>query len=130
MSPEEVQALLAENAALRAEVPVFRLQVAELTQQLQAALIRIAELEQAQAAPPPFVKPNRPQPPEPKGPRRKRAAAYITLPRNGCSRRGLSSARWHNARTVATACAGRALTTPGKCSSYLRPSRSKSSSIR
>lgn len=78
MSPEEVQALLAENAALRAEVAALRLALAELTQQLRAALVRIAELEQDKTEPPPFVKPNRPQPTEPKGPRKKRAAEHNT----------------------------------------------------
>jgi hypothetical protein len=37
MSPEEVEALLAENAALRAEVAGFRPQLAELRQQLQSS---------------------------------------------------------------------------------------------
>lgn len=78
MSPEEVQALLAENAALRAAVVALRLELAELTQQLRAALVRIAELEQDKSAPPPFVKPNRPPPPEPKGRRKKRAAEHNT----------------------------------------------------
>lgn len=78
MRPEEVQALLAENTALRAEVAALRLQLAALTQQLQAALVRIAELEQDKTEPPPFVKPNRPAPSEPKRPRKKRASAYNT----------------------------------------------------
>ena len=78
MSPEEVQALLAENAALRAEVAGVRQQLAALTQQLQAALVRIGELEQDKSEPPSVVKPNRPTPPEPKAARRKRAAAHYT----------------------------------------------------
>ena len=78
MSPEEVEALLAENAALRAEVAGFRPQLAELTQQLQAALGRIAELEQRNAEPPTFVKPNRPIPTEPKAARKKRASEHNT----------------------------------------------------
>ncbi len=69
MTPEEVEILLAENAALRAEVGVLRAQ-------LQAALVRIAELEQDKPAPPPFVKPNRPQ--RSKEPRKKRAAEHNT----------------------------------------------------
>ena len=56
---EEVVSLRAENAALR--------------EQLAAALSRIAELEQQHHDPPPFVKPNRPKPTEPKPPRKKRA---------------------------------------------------------
>lgn len=68
MSPEEIQALLVENEALRAEVVGLR-------QRLEAALVRIAELEQGQSGPPPFVKPNRP-PPESKGLRKKRAPEH------------------------------------------------------
>jgi hypothetical protein len=51
--------LLAENTALRVEMATLRLQLAELTQQLQAASVRIAELEQDKTEPPPLVKPNR-----------------------------------------------------------------------
>jgi transposase len=78
MSPEEGEALLAENAALRAEVAGLRPQLAELTQQLQVALARIAELEQRNAEPPPFVKPNRPIAREPKVARQKRASEHNT----------------------------------------------------
>jgi hypothetical protein len=78
MSPEEVQALLAENAALRAEVAGVRQQLAAMTQQLQAALVRIGELEQDKSEPPSVVKPNRATPPEPKTARKKRAAAHNT----------------------------------------------------
>jgi len=78
MSPEEIQALVAENATLCAEVTALRLQVAELTQQLQAALVRIAELEQEKSEPPPFVKPNRPLGSEPKAVRKKRAPEHNT----------------------------------------------------
>ncbi len=56
----------------------LRLELAELTQQSRAALVRIAELEQDKTEPPPFVKPNRPQPTEPKEPRKKRAAEHNT----------------------------------------------------
>ena len=69
MSPEEIQALVAENDRLRAEVSALQQQVAGLTGQLQTALARIAELEQGAAEPPPFVKPNRP-PREAQGPAR------------------------------------------------------------
>jgi hypothetical protein len=78
MCDEEAQALLAENAQLRAEVAVMREQVAELTRQLQTALARIAELEQGKPEPPPFVKPNQPRPSASKGPRKKRAAEHNT----------------------------------------------------
>jgi transposase len=78
MRPEEIQALLAENAALRAEVTALRLQVAELTKQLQAALVRIAELEQQKTEPPSFVKPNRPLRSEGKAVRKKRASEHNT----------------------------------------------------
>jgi transposase len=77
MSPEEVQALLAENAALCAEVAALRLELAELTQQLRVALVRIAELEQDKTEPPAFVKPNRPARAA-KGPRKKRALEHNT----------------------------------------------------
>ncbi len=78
MSPEEIQALLAENAALRAEVSVLRLQLAAALQQLQVALVQIAALEQDKTEPPPFVKPNRPAPTESQGPRKKRAVEHNT----------------------------------------------------
>jgi hypothetical protein len=78
MSPEEVQVLLAENAALCAEVAGLRQQLAEITQQLQATVARIAELEQGKPEPPSFVKPNRPTTTEPKAPRKKRAPEHNT----------------------------------------------------
>lgn len=59
---EEVEQLRTENAALR--------------EQLAAALARIAELEQQRHDPPPFLKPNRPKPTEPKPPRKKRAPEH------------------------------------------------------
>ena len=76
MSDEEAQALLAENAQLRAEVAVLREQVAELMCQLQTALARIAELEQHKPEPPAIVKPNQSRSSESKGPRKKRASEH------------------------------------------------------
>jgi transposase len=76
MSPEEAQALVIENAALQADVSALRQQLAEVMQQLQAALMRIAELEHDKRELPAFVKPNRPQPSEPKKPRKKRAVEH------------------------------------------------------
>lgn len=67
--PDELTHLRTENAALAA-------QVATLEQQLAAALARIAELEQQRHDPPPFVKPNKAKPDEPKRPRKKRAAQH------------------------------------------------------
>jgi hypothetical protein len=78
MSPEEAQILLAENAALHAEVGVLRRRLTDVQGQLQTALARIAELEQGKREVPLFVKPNRPAPTEPKGPRKKRAAEHNT----------------------------------------------------
>jgi transposase len=66
---DELATLRTENAALAA-------QVTALEQQLAAALARIAELEQQRHDPPPFVKPNKPKPDAPKGPRKKRAAEH------------------------------------------------------
>jgi transposase len=66
---DEVERLGAENTDLRARVT-------ELEQHLAAALARIAELEQQRRDPPPFVKPNRPPPGDPKRPRKKRAPEH------------------------------------------------------
>ena len=77
MIHEEVSVLLAEKAALRAEMAGLRQQLAEMTQQWQAALARIAELEQGKPEPPAFVEPNRPST-EPKGPWKKRAPEHNT----------------------------------------------------
>jgi transposase len=65
---DEVGGLRAENAELHALV-------AQLQDQLAAALARIAELEQQRRDPPPFVKPNKPPHPDPT-PRKKRAAHH------------------------------------------------------
>jgi hypothetical protein len=65
---DELATLRTENAALAAQVAV--------PEQLAVALARIAELEQQRHDPPPFVKPNKPKPDEPKRPRKKRAAQH------------------------------------------------------
>lgn len=78
---EEVVRLREENAILRGRLEQseqrnagLSQKLAEVTDQLAMALARIAELEQQRPkGPPPFVKPNRPAPTEPKPPRRKRA---------------------------------------------------------
>jgi hypothetical protein len=71
--PDEQEILPAENAQLRAENSDLRSLVEQLQQQLAAAQVRIAELEQQRAEPPPFVKPNRPNRSDPKAARSKRA---------------------------------------------------------
>jgi len=65
-----------EVARLRAENAELRTLVAQLQEQLAAALARIAELEQQRRDPPSFVKPNTPKPTEPKPPRKKRARQH------------------------------------------------------
>ena len=64
-----------DNAQLRAENAELRILVAQLQEQLAAALKRIAELEQQRRDPPPFVKPNRPKRPA-VPPRKQRAREY------------------------------------------------------
>jgi transposase len=76
MTEEEINALLAENKRLHIEVGALRQQVGQLTDRLQAAMARIAELEQRKKKPPPFVKQNRPPRSEPSAPRKKRAAVH------------------------------------------------------
>ncbi len=76
MTPEEVEALLAENARLGAEVSRLQGEVTTLKAELQAALQRIEGLEKGKKEPPSFVKPNRPAASEKKGPRKKRAAEH------------------------------------------------------
>src|SRR2546428_13743250 len=66
---DEVARLRAENAELHALV-------AQLQDQLAAALARIAELDQQRRDPPPFIKPNKPARPDPTPPRKKRAAQH------------------------------------------------------
>jgi hypothetical protein len=65
-----------ENARLRAENAELRHLVGHLQDQLAAALKRIADLEQASADPPAFVKPNRPKLADPQPARKKRAAQH------------------------------------------------------
>jgi len=76
MTKEEIKGILAENEKLRTEVTALQQQVVQLTNQLQAAMMRIAELEQRNKKPPPFVKRNRPPRSEPGKPRKKRAAKH------------------------------------------------------
>jgi hypothetical protein len=66
MLEQEVERLRTENQELKQHL-------AQVLEQLAAAQQRIAELEQQQADPPPFVKPNRPKSTEPKPKRKKRA---------------------------------------------------------
>jgi transposase len=70
---DELAQLRAENQALRTQLAQTQAQLAQAAEQLAAAQQRIAELEQQHHDPPPFVKPNRPTPTEPKRPRKKRA---------------------------------------------------------
>jgi len=66
-----------ELVRLREENAELRQQLTQALEQLAIALARIAELEQQRPkGPPPFVKPNRPAPTEPKPPRRKRAPEH------------------------------------------------------
>jgi hypothetical protein len=65
-----------ELALLRAENQALKQQLAQVLEQLASAQQRIAQLEQHQADPPAFVKPNRPKRSEPKAPRKKRAPHY------------------------------------------------------
>ena len=74
MAANEVAALQAENQALRQEVAALREQNTALQAQLDAALARIAELENRPKEPPAFVKPNTPK--RERKPRRKRQPEY------------------------------------------------------
>jgi hypothetical protein len=76
VTKKEIKAILAENKKLRSEVIALQQRVVQLTDQLQAATTRIAELEQQKKKPPPFVKRNRPPRTEPPAPRKKRAAKH------------------------------------------------------
>ena len=73
---DELTRLRAENQALRAQLDQVLAQLAQVSDQLATAQTRIAELEQQRPAPPPFVKPNKPAPSEPKRKRKKRAAHH------------------------------------------------------
>jgi hypothetical protein len=68
--------LEAEIERLRAENADLHLQVIQPQEPLATALARIAELSQQRPTPPPFVKPNRPPPQEPKPARKKRAPQH------------------------------------------------------
>ena len=76
MTPEEVNALVAENEHLRGELAASLQRNEQLSTELQAALIRIGELEKCKAKPPSFVKSNRPKRGSPSEPRKKRAAEH------------------------------------------------------
>ena len=76
MTEEEIKVLFVENERLRTEVTALQEQVVQLTSQLQAALVRIAELEQEKKKPPPFVKRNQSPRRKPSKPRKKRAAKH------------------------------------------------------
>jgi transposase len=66
---DENEHLIAENASLH-------VLVAQLREQLAAALARIAELEQRPPGPPSFIKPNTPKRANAKHPRKKRASHH------------------------------------------------------
>jgi transposase len=70
---DDLALLRAENQALRTDLAHAQAQLAQVLEQLAAAQQRVAELEQQGHDPPPFVKPNRPTPTQPKRPRKKRA---------------------------------------------------------
>ena len=73
---KKLRAVVAENEKLRAVVAELQQQVVHLTAELQAALMRIAELEKRKTKPPSFIKPNRPPRSDPPEPRKKRAAEH------------------------------------------------------
>jgi hypothetical protein len=73
---DELTLLRAENQTLRSDLAQAQIQLAQMVEQLAAAQQRIAELEQQRHDPPPFLKPNRPKPAQPKRPRKKRAAHH------------------------------------------------------
>ncbi|MEO7912425.1 MAG: IS66 family transposase [Roseiflexaceae bacterium] len=72
---DERTRLLAENQDLRALLEHALAQLAQVSERLAAAQTRIAALEQ-QPKLPPFVKPNKPAPQEPKPKRKKRAPEH------------------------------------------------------
>jgi transposase len=73
---EELVQLRGENDGLRQQMAQLQQELAQALSQLATAQARIAELEQQHRDPPPFVKPNRPKPADPKPPRKKRAAKH------------------------------------------------------
>lgn len=73
---DELTLLRAENQALRAQLDQALAQLAQVSDQLATAQTRIAALEQQRPAVPPFVKPNKPAPAEPKRKRKKRAPEH------------------------------------------------------
>ena len=86
---DELTLLRAENQALRAQLDQVLAQLAQVSDQLATAQTRIAELEQQRQALPPFVKPNKPAPAEPKPKRKKRAAQHNHFARRlGLNRTG------------------------------------------
>ena len=114
MSPEKAQALVSENEALRAEVAALRQQFAEVTQQLQAALVRIAGLEQGKLEPPAFVKPNRPPPREAESAAPRNVPSSTTRRVSGHSRRALNVTGWSYARIAGIGCGARVWLTAAK----------------
>ena len=76
MTPEEINALVAENEHLRGELAALLQRNEQLSTKLRAALIRIAEWEKCKSKPPSFVKSNRPKRSDPSEPRKKRAAEH------------------------------------------------------
>jgi transposase len=73
---DELTRLRAENQALRAQLDHALTQLAQVSEQLAVAQTRIAALEQPPPKLPPFVKPNKPAPQDPKRKRKKRASEH------------------------------------------------------
>jgi transposase len=73
---DELTRLRAENQDLRAQLEHALAQFAQVSEQLAAAQTRIAALEQQPPTLPPFVKPNKPVPVDPKPKRKKRAPEH------------------------------------------------------
>src|SRR3954470_18734488 len=73
---DELTRLRAENQHLRFQLEHALAQLAQVSEQLAAAQTRIAALEQQPSKLPPFVKPNKPAPAEPKRKRKKRAPEH------------------------------------------------------
>jgi transposase len=73
---DELTRLRAQNQELHAQLALALAQLAQVSEQLAAAQTRIAALEQQPPTLPPFVKPNKPAPTEPKRKRKKRAPEH------------------------------------------------------